>query len=304
MSLCTYDVLFIIIFFVFIYMFFFKNEGFQSTTTGYQADVEAIRNLSSIATQLTSNNTVTMPGKLNITGGLGVNEGIEVKNNTDVGGRLSIQNTLKDGKKDQTNNWTLWNMTGGYGNKLSFWRYNGDGANAGPALDIFDNGSSKMYGNLEVDGSIDVKGPSKIASGVEVIGTTDVGGRVSIRNTLKDGKKDQTNNWTLWNMTGAYGNKLSFWRYNGDGANAGPAVDINDDGTTKFYGSVKLRNGDWRGGATDVSVEEGGWGTWKPDYIMCPEGSYVCGLQTRFEGSQGNGDDTALNGIRMKCCKF
>jgi hypothetical protein len=46
---------------------FCNLEKFQSTTSGYQADIEAIRNLSSIATQLTSNNTLTMPGALNIT---------------------------------------------------------------------------------------------------------------------------------------------------------------------------------------------------------------------------------------------
>jgi hypothetical protein len=41
-------------------------------------------------------------------------------------------------------------MTGGYGNKLSFWRYNGDGKNAGSALDIFDNGTVNIGGELKV----------------------------------------------------------------------------------------------------------------------------------------------------------
>jgi hypothetical protein len=54
---------------------FCNKEKFQSTTSGYQADVEAIRNLSSIATQLTSNNTLTMPGALNITNELSVKTG-------------------------------------------------------------------------------------------------------------------------------------------------------------------------------------------------------------------------------------
>jgi hypothetical protein len=49
-------------------------------------------------------------------------------------------------------------------------------------------------------------------------------------------------------------NRLSFWRYNGDGTNDGSALDINDDGTTKFYGSITLRNGDWQTGATDESA--------------------------------------------------
>jgi hypothetical protein len=52
-----------------------------------------------------------------------------------------------------------------------------------------------------------------------------------------------------------------------------------------------------------VSVEEGLWGNWKEN-IRCPVGTYVCGLETRFEPNRGSGDDTALNGIRMICCNF
>jgi hypothetical protein len=125
-----------------------KNEGFQSTTTGYQADIEAIRNLSSIATQLTTNNNLTMPGILNITNSLSANDNISVTNKTVEGGRIRILNSLKDGKKDQTNDWSIWNMTGGYGNKLSFWRYNGDGTNAGSLMDLNDNGTVKINGKL------------------------------------------------------------------------------------------------------------------------------------------------------------
>ena len=50
-------------------------KTFKVQTTGYQADIEAIRNLSSIATQLTTNNTLTMPGALNITNELSVKTG-------------------------------------------------------------------------------------------------------------------------------------------------------------------------------------------------------------------------------------
>jgi hypothetical protein len=60
-----YFIITIIMFFYLIYIY--KRENFQSTTTGYLADIEAIRNLSNIATQLTTNNTLTMPGALNVT---------------------------------------------------------------------------------------------------------------------------------------------------------------------------------------------------------------------------------------------
>ena len=150
MYICKYDIYFIILlcFIIYLYLNQNKNEGFQSTATGYQADIEAIRNLSSIATQLTTNNNLTMPGILNITNSLSANDNISVTNKTNEGGRIRILNSLKDGKKDQTNDWSIWNMTGGYGNKLSFWRYNGDGTNAGSLMDLNDNGTVKINGKL------------------------------------------------------------------------------------------------------------------------------------------------------------
>jgi hypothetical protein len=148
MNICKYDIYFIILLCFIIYLYFNKSEKFQSTSSGYQADIEAIRNLSSIATQLTTNNNLTVPGILNITNSLSANDNISVTNKTNEGGRIRILNSLKDGKKDQTNDWSIWNMTGGYGNKLSFWRYNGDGTNAGSLMDLNDNGTVKINGKL------------------------------------------------------------------------------------------------------------------------------------------------------------
>jgi hypothetical protein len=68
-------------------------------------------------------------------------------------------------------------------------------------------------------------------------------------------------------------------------------------------GSLTLRNGNWTEGSVEVSAQEGMYGNWT-GLKMCPAGTYVCGLNTRFEGDQKSGDDTALNGIRMQCCKF
>lgn len=45
------------------------------------------------------------------------------------------------------------------------------------------------------------------------------------------------------------------------------------------------------------------WGSWGGQ-ALCTGGSAVCGIQTRVEGSQGSGDDTALNGVRFLCCTF
>jgi len=42
------------------------------------------------------------------------------------------------------------------------------------------------------------------------------------------------------------------------------------------------------------------WGSWT-DIERCPPGQAVTGLLTRVEASQGAGDDTALNGLRVVC---
>jgi hypothetical protein len=44
------------------------------------------------------------------------------------------------------------------------------------------------------------------------------------------------------------------------------------------------------------------WGDWVSWVEV--QGKYVCGGQVRFESSQGDEDDTALNRIRLKFCDF
>jgi hypothetical protein len=43
------------------------------------------------------------------------------------------------------------------------------------------------------------------------------------------------------------------------------------------------------------------WGTWR-GAAFCPENHYVCGIEQKVEPQQGNGDDTAVNGVRVYCC--
>jgi uncharacterized protein YbdZ (MbtH family) len=58
------------------------------------------------------------------------------------------------------------------------------------------------------------------------------------------------------------------------------------------------------GGANSVqvlTVAEGNWGSWKP-VVRIPHGYYIVAISVRFEGNQGSeGDDTCMNGIRLKC---
>lgn len=56
--------------------------------------------------------------------------------------------------------------------------------------------------------------------------------------------------------------------------------------------------------ALDEPIEAPGeapWGLWKGP-TFCPANHYVCGLEQKVEPTQGKGDDTATNGIRMYCC--
>ena len=45
------------------------------------------------------------------------------------------------------------------------------------------------------------------------------------------------------------------------------------------------------------------WGEWT-NRLSCPSGQAVNGIQTRVESRQGNGDDTALNGVRLRCASY
>jgi hypothetical protein len=156
MNLCIKDLYLLFLTIIIFYLLYCNicsktKEGFDATSDMkavinqvYNADIEAIRNLSSIATQLQAGG-ITVPGNLIASDTLGVS------NDRPEGGRISIRNPKKNGK-GQTNDWSIWNMTGAYGDKLSFWRYNGDGENAGPALDLFDNGTVNVNGGITTGG--------------------------------------------------------------------------------------------------------------------------------------------------------
>jgi len=73
---------------------------------------------------------------------------VRTNGNDDVGGCFSIFNASKVGAI--VNNWTIFNMTGVYGNALKFWRYYQDGTNAGPALTLYDNGDAYLVGNVGI----------------------------------------------------------------------------------------------------------------------------------------------------------
>lgn len=53
---------------------------------------------------------------------------------------------------------------------------------------------------------------------------------------------------------------------------------------------------------TVIGGDLGYWGTWSSNFI-CPAGENVVGFTNRVEPDQGEGDDTAMNGLRMYCAK-
>ncbi|KAL3881967.1 hypothetical protein ACJMK2_028349 [Sinanodonta woodiana] len=59
-------------------------------------------------------------------------------------------------------------------------------------------------------------------------------------------------------------------------------------------------------GSKDIILNNGGddgpfgyYGSWSES---CHPGSFICGLRTKIENEQGNGDDTALDDIQFYCC--
>jgi hypothetical protein len=124
------------------------------------------------------------------------------------GGQLNLTNSIKIGKNVKT--WTLFNMTGAYGNGLNFWAYAADGTNLGPKMTLSDDG------NLNVNtGSIFSRNGSVYAST-----NSNEGPFLSLINPGKIANGIATD-WRIYNMTGHYGNSLQFWNYDTVGCVSG-----------------------------------------------------------------------------------
>lgn len=78
-----------------------------------------------------------------------------------------------------------------------------------------------------------------------------------------------------------------------------------------------VRNNDWNNSISSAGESTGsgtrggvapdirdyatqGWGSWGP-IAMCPEGQFIASFSLKSEGDQGNGDDSAANGMRFWC---
>ena len=167
---------------------------------------------------------------------------ISVENNTAEGGRLRVINTSKTG--NTTFDWSIWNMTGVYGNGLSFWRYYGNGTNAGSAMFLADSGNvgigtsspnatlavsgtANVSGNVTVGGSINAANvtatvftgnltgtASSVTNGVYTSGDQTVGGIKTFNGSLRN----ITSDWSSFYLGGGQGGYL--WMHvGGDASN-------------------------------------------------------------------------------------
>ena len=96
-----YNYILILIFILFAYVIYeikcLKKEHFDSTSdikdavkAVYKADIEAIRNLSSIASSLTANNNLTLPADFKVTGASNFQKDATFGGNATISGNLNI----------------------------------------------------------------------------------------------------------------------------------------------------------------------------------------------------------------------
>ena len=107
-----------------------------------------------------------------------------ISNATNEGGHICLINTKKISDNNKVYNWTIFNMTEGYGNGLHFWKYCGEGSKfliKGTQFALWDNGMSQFKGGLVVDDSLSVAGNTTI--GGILYGSYLYSGRVHIHST-------------------------------------------------------------------------------------------------------------------------
>jgi hypothetical protein len=173
MNICKSDIYFIILLFIIVYLNFFykESENFQNIddikktiSTVYQADIEAIRNLSDIATQLTKD-TSQITNKL-FTNGLDPNLSTIATHST-KDSKNTLPGSLKIINKLSTNGFDPDNMPDGWGGGIRSLDIYGSGTIAcgpdGKQIKSFINRDGYGYfaGELQTDSNLILGGDNK-----------------------------------------------------------------------------------------------------------------------------------------------
>jgi hypothetical protein len=206
-----------------------SNEGFN-TNPKTLSDIDAIKNLAAVAKDLQTEKGITIPGSLTITSNKNANGNPTTSLKTD---RLLLGNKwiLTGGGKDVENTDDMWlRLLGPDGT------YNAGGINDGGLAmgNLWVRSRSYLNGDTTINGNVTA------GNNISVTNNSNEGGRIRILNSKKTGA-NQTNDWSIWNMTSQYGNKLAFWRYNGDGSSPGSAMDILDNGEVNIPGNLTVQ---------------------------------------------------------------
>ncbi|WP_347220132.1 hypothetical protein [Chryseobacterium sp.] len=130
-------------------------------------------------------------GTDNPEGKLDVRGSITSKVNSSEGGALVLQNPNKTAPNN-AQRWTIYNMTGGYGDGLQFWSHSADGNNYGSRMTIADTGNVGI-GTIGPQAKLDVAGGINVAAGFPIqLGGNDLAHGLKYKrnnsdNTLLDG---------------------------------------------------------------------------------------------------------------------
>jgi hypothetical protein len=126
---------------------------------------------------------------------------------------------------------------------------------------IYDDDTNVGIGTNDPKAKLDVAGSAKVTNEFTILGSgADIGGTLNIFNTAKT-TNGQASRWSIYNMSGSYGNSLQFWAYDNLGcANGGmcaPKLALMDDGrvgigTTTPNGNLEVANSS--GGTLTIST--------------------------------------------------
>jgi len=72
---------------------------------------------------------------------------------------------------------------------------------------------------------------------------------------------------------------------------------------TEIHSPDEISLDAWNGDFRDILVENGISGDWG-SMVMCPDNFHVCGLKAQWKYNVGGWDDTAMNGLAVRCCSI